>query len=220
MSQPETPAPTPRSTFRNQFDPAAEKVRRFSYGFWLLIILCFFLPFLSVTCSGTELITATGLDFVIGGEVEINEEFEEAFEDPFGTGETDLGTEPTEKDVPEEFESVAEDDSVDPSVFAILALAGAIAGLVLAFAIRSGRRDMLLSVVALVIILSLIIFRFDVGIDTEGAAGLSVDYRYGYWLAMLLALVAGIAHYNAVRKQKRPPPEQPPAAQPPPPSPT
>jgi hypothetical protein len=188
-------------------DKATHQTRRFSPGFFGLIALCFLLPFLSITCTGTPIATLKGLDFVTGAEVKIDEELQESFD--LGEG-FEVGATPSpgeiEDDVTEDVQvEGAEDDRVDPNLFAIVALAAAVIGIVLTLVLKRRGRDLAAVILASLVLLSLLVFRFDTSGDAEGGEGVvALEYRYGWWLAVLIALALIFAHFWGLRRRQGP----------------
>jgi hypothetical protein len=173
-----------------------ETVKR-SPVMFLVIGLCFFLPFISISCSGQRLGTLSGVQLVTGAEIDIDEaalteEFGEQFGEgagfsTFTSGDSDEG--PTEDN--------------EPSVWAIIALAAAAIGLVVGFALKRRTRSMASLVAAVLGLAGLVGLRFDLEGDVSEAEGLvSVDYRIGYWIAALLFVVLGLSHWIFVRRDR------------------
>ncbi len=164
------------------------------------------MPFISITCSGSRIVTISGLDFVTGAKVEIDEDFRESldFGDEFGTPE----------DPAEDLElEGAEDDRVERNIFAIAALAAALVGLVLTLVLKRRGRDLAAATLAGIVLLGLLIFRFDTSNDAVGGEGVvAVEYRFGWWVAVLLTAALVFAHARALRKASvaRPPASEPP----------
>ena len=174
---------------------AEHQTRRFSPGFFGVIALCFLLPFVSITCTGSRIVTITGLDFVTGAKVEIDKEFQESldFGEEFDTGDAQDAA----GDVDIEG---AEDDRVERNMFAIAALGAAILGLVLTLVLKRRGRDLAAAILAGIVLLGLLIFRFDTSNDAAGGEGIvAVEYRFGWWVAVLLAVALVIAHARALR---------------------
>ena len=208
------PAGTPPPAVRNSVDKAAEGTRRVSPVMFAVIGLAFLLPFVTVKCSGQDLVSMKGLDLVTGAEPDINEEFEESFND-FGEG-FEVDGEETQV----ETEQFVESDENDPNIWAIIALGSAIAGLVVSLVLRLRARTLGATITAGLVFLALIILRFDLSGDLDEAQGIvTIDYRFGYWIALLLALVLLLAHgMELLRKPTTATPtaSAPPAETPPP----
>lgn len=196
---PEQPPPGgPQLGGAERVDQATGQTRRFSPGFFAVIALCFLLPFVSITCSGSRLATLKGLDFVLGTEVTIDQELEESFD--LDTGQTP-GTDAPEGEIDVEG---AEDSRVDPNIFAIAALAGAVVGIVLTMILRRRGRDLAAVVLASIVLLSLLIFRFDTSGDAEGGQGVvGIEYRFGWWIAVLVAMALVFSHLWGLRRPHR-----------------
>ena len=145
-------------------------VRWLSPPLFAAAILCFLLPFVSVSCSGQgepiEAATSRGVDLVTGGDPRLNPDLVRAFgEEGFAP---DLGPQP----------------------FAIAAVAAALAGLALALTPRRWAR-LAAGVAAIGGVASLLLLRSRVesqvaaqsGSDLPGL-GFIVRYEIGYWLAL------------------------------------
>jgi hypothetical protein len=195
-----TPAGPPAGPSTSPIDKTTHQTRRFSPGFFGLIALCFLLPFLSITCTGTPIATLKGLDFVTGAEIKVDKDLQESLD--FGEG---FGATPSpgavEEDITEDVQiEGAEDDRVDRNVFAIAALAAAGLGIILTLILKRRGRDLAALILASLVVLSLLIFRFDTSGEAEGGEGVvALQYRYGWWLALLIALVLIFAHFWGLR---------------------
>jgi hypothetical protein len=176
---------------------------------FLVIGLCFFLPFISISCSGQRLGTLSGIQLVTGDEIDIDEEaLTESFAEAFGTTGTEAPDEGTPEEPPEN----------DPSIWAILALAAAVLGVIVGFVTKGRARAMSSFVAALLGLVGLIGLRFDLQGDVGEAEGLvSVDYRLGYWISALLFLALALSHGTYLRgaRQTGPPSTGPPPTGPP-----
>jgi hypothetical protein len=167
-----------------------EESQRRSPFMFAVIGLCFFLPFISISCSGQRLATLSGVQLVTGADITVDaDELTQELGDAFGA--------PADEDAPPETQEN------DPSVWAIIALAAAVLGVVVGF-VTKGRTRAIASLTAAVLGLGgLIGLRFDLEGDLSEAEGLvTVDYRIGYWIAALLFLVLAIAHGSLVRAER------------------
>jgi hypothetical protein len=175
-----------------------DQVRERSPFMFLVIGLCFFLPFVSISCSGQDIATLSGVQLVTGAEVEVDPAFVEQMEEAFGAEGSD---------VPQETEET------DPSIWAIVALAAAVIGVVAGFVTKGRTRAMASLVAALVGLAGLIGLRFDLQGDVSEAEGLvSISYKIGYWIVALLFLALALAHGMFMRgaRQTGPPSTGPP----------
>jgi hypothetical protein len=197
--------------FQTTAAKANEQTRKRSPFMFLVIGLCFFLPFISISCSGQRLGTLSGVQLVTGAEIDIDEQaLTEQFGDLNG-GTTGFSTftsgDPDERPT--------EDN--EPSVWAIIALAGAAIGVIVGFVTKGRMRAIGSLTAALLGLAGLIGLRLDLEGDLGEAKGLvSVDYRIGYWIAALLFAVLAIAHGTFLRATKS---TGPPATGPPGPNP-
>lgn len=175
--------------------------RLLSPSFLALVVVAFFLPFISISCN------TQGLQEGLGGLGELGE--------GLGGEELDIPQENLEVtatglqiilndvDEPEGAGELGELGPTDPAggsgdfpgrIFAILAAAAALLGLGLAFL-----RDKMGAIAATVAGLAAALFLFLMKSSIDGeigpaqALGFQVSYKLGYWLALLFAVAAGAA---------------------------
>lgn len=220
-----------------------------SPAFFVLAIICFFLPFVSVSCNPAavqegleglgdspvpgptdapfpgggfpggggevELFSVTGFDIVIGSDIDVS--------GPLGgLG----GAQPTE--------DAGSAGDFEGRFYVILALAAAVLGLGLSF-LREKLGSAMATVMGVAGLAFLLLFRMafspDLGAQADAAAGaLSVNWKIGWWLALVafvLAAAAGVwvamtgtgapatVGYGETAPPGEPPPQAPPDQPPP-----
>ena len=173
-----------------------ETARKFSPGLFGIIVILFFLPFVAVTCSGTEMFTLKGLDLVTGTEItedeirdsEIGEQLTQ-FEEGFGGETTESSGEPTK---------------IDMQIFAVLALIAAVVGLITGFLLKGRRGALAAAISGVVGALSLLILRSTFEVEATGDAAeqagtaeqigdvVGYDWKLGWTLAFVLFLIAAV----------------------------
>jgi len=144
--------------------PAAHQgTRRISAGLFLSILVCFFLPFILVSCdNGPPLGTIHGIQLVTG----------------FTAG----------------------GEYQHPVPVAVIAFLAAIIGLVGSLVLTKGRALVAAMVSA---IGGLCVFLLKIGADYEAARSvLSVQYKEGFWLTLLLFIGAAIYHTRLLMRGK------------------
>lgn len=208
--------------------------RLLSPAFLALAAVCFFLPFVSVSCNASalqeglgelpqtgpspipdlpsgdvEIVSATGWDIVIGSEVEPSEEF---------AGLAELGGEVTP----------TQDEDFPGRIYAILALAVGIVGVGVSFLrARVGAVSALVAGVLGALFLFLLRSSITSDFGQAGLIGFQVSFEIGWWLALLLFIAAAaFAGWALATPAERPtefaapaPPATPPGGAPPPPPP-
>lgn len=189
----------PATKAQNAFEPVARETRRFSPALFGIIVLCFLLPFLTVTCVDQEVLTLKGVDLVLGLTPEMNPEFEESFD---SIGNDDLETGAGEGSDITVDESDADETDFNPVLSAIAALAAALVGLVLSFLYRDRRRTLSAAIAAGVVVLSLLYLRVEVKPESGGGGIVTLKYRFGYWIALLLGLLLLVVHGLDLRRKK------------------
>lgn len=199
-AQPDGTAPQPPSGGGSQnlqatFAKANEQTRARSPFMFLVIGLCFFLPFVSISCSGQRIATLSGIGLATGEDVKVDESFMEELEELEGLGTTT----DSEADA-----AAPETEENDPSLWAIIALAGAGLGVIVGFVMRGRPRSIGSLLATLVGLAGLIGLRFDLEGDiSEGEGLVAIDYRAGYWITALLFVVLAIAHGSWLRAVRR-----------------
>ena len=214
--------------------------RYLSSPFFLLALLCFFLPFFAVTCAGgagipglggggggggQELTTVTGVDLITGG----------AEEDLGDTSEfePDLGPLGGPTPLPGISPAAGESDPVDLGLSQIWAIAAALIALLGIFlALLAGRAGAMMALV-LGVVGTILMFllassvKSSIGdsVGQEAEAFIAVENKIGYILVLLgfgLAAVTGLIRLLMPDRPVQPAPagfEQPPPGSPPPPPP-
>jgi hypothetical protein len=182
------PPPVPQQSLQVTVRKGTDAVERRSPIIFAIVGLCFMLPFISFSCGGQRLTTMSGADLVRGAKVSVDQKAFEGFEDAFnqtGTDTTDATT------------SGVQSEDTDPELWAIVALAAAVIGLVVGF--TRGRFRTLASLIAAGIgFVAMILLRFSLSgsadIPKEAQGLIAFEYRLGYWLVILGFLLLALAH--------------------------
>jgi len=133
-----------------------------------VIIVLFMMPFITVSCSNSKMLSFTGMDMVTGKKMEFN--------DPF-TGKT------------------ARKEKLEPEMHTIIAFGCAVAGLLFSFAtIKAARFLNVISGACGGIMLILLKNRVDEQIIKEGYGMFTVQYEVAYWISLILFFVAAIVN--------------------------
>ena len=153
-----------------------ESYKKYSPALYILIIFCFLLPFLNLSCGGQRVMSLTGLQIVMGTEYEQ--------QSAFG------GNSKTTK--------------IKAEPLAILAFIVAIAGLLIS--LIKIKKISLISVIlssAGAVFLYLLKNKLDNDVITQGQGMISIEYEFGYWFALLIfvggAIIQGLI-YNQEKK--------------------
>lgn len=184
----ESPSPQPAGSSRKVSfevpDPKTIIRKRMSmptiYG---LIIVFFFFSFCTISCGGYKLASITGMDLVIGGDLDIDSSLSRM-------GNND---------------NSSADKGIDPNPLVIAAFVSAVAGFLI-FVIRSqwqihSRWKEITGIVLSVLgAISLLLFRFtfldsmkeEGGRSRELDGVIDVSFRFGFWAALLFFILAGV----------------------------
>ena len=139
------------------------QVKRFSPAIFGVVLICFFLPFISVSCGAQKVVTLSGVQLVTGTTIEQP--------DLFGEGQ--------------------QAETMDGEPLAILAFLSAVAGLGLSF--LKGRKVAIAPAVsgaAGSVLLLLLKSRIDNEVLSQGGGMIQVEYEIGFWLTILVFLSA------------------------------
>ena len=181
---------------QNPVRRVTDEAERRSPIVFAIAAICFVLPFVSFSCSGQRFATLSGIDLVRGAKVTVDEDalkgFSESLDQTFGTtSDQDSTTTDTQS------------EDTDPEIWAIIALAAALIGIVIGLVTKNRVRTIGSLAAAAVGILSLAILHsvlsgeFDVPKEARGIV--AFEYRFGYWLVILLFGVLVAAHGLALR---------------------
>lgn len=142
-------------------------IKTFSPSIFALIVLCFFLPFLDISCSGETIETLSGIELAVG----------KTLKDPAVSSSIN-----------------ADNDRTDAEPLAIAALACGIVGLAVSFA-KNIMGTLAATVMGLAGSITTLWLKFKLDSDIaelskELGQLVQIEYKIGYWLVLLLFLVA------------------------------
>lgn len=151
-----------------------EPLKKFSPGFYGIIILLFFLPFVNLSCSGQTIMSLSGFQLITGADYKANSMF----------GETTTS-------------EAKENEKVDSQPLALFALLSAVIGLAISFV--KMRTMSLVNIVLSVlgaIFLILLKINMDGDVKLSGQAVITLDYQFAYWLSIILFLAAAFVQWK------------------------
>ncbi len=127
-----------------------------------VMLICFFLPWLNLTCDGKHYTSFTGMELVTGTKVEQ--------QSMYGTGKY---------------------KKVDPEPMAIVALALAIIGIVFSFIKKSGF-NLAAGITGIATFIVLLILKSTVEkeIFDQVGRGVEVIWLFGFWFTLIISLIA------------------------------
>ncbi|MBN1507588.1 MAG: hypothetical protein JW955_12120 [Sedimentisphaerales bacterium] len=170
--------------------------RTFSPAAFGLVALCFFLPFVHVSCGGERVTTFSGIQLVVGTEVS-DAEIGRNLRSSMGMG---AGME-----LPPELRNPS-DQKVDPELWAVVAFAAAVVGVVISFV--KDKRGWIGGVAAGAVgavALLLLKLKIDGEVAREGEGLLQVQYAAGYCLALVVLVGAAALHGYFLLAAQEPP---------------
>lgn len=142
------------------------------------VILAFFLPFVLIKCGGEEIANLSGLQLITGAEITADSEFME------------------------------EAQRTESNIFAILSMAAAVIGLIVAL-VKMNKWKVIAFVASLVGLVSLLLLYNDVKVETTNNAEglLTISLGFGFYLAFIAYLVNSIFLGMYAKDKQDPEPE-------------
>jgi len=166
-----------------------DQVKKFSPAPFVIIIFCFFLPFVNITCGGQSVMSLTGIQLITGAEVKPQGMFDQKNfpEDPAGQNKDKLNV----------------DENIDSQPMALLAIIMAAAALGLSFVRK--KIMALISMIASILgaaFLLLLKAKLDSDTPAEAQMVIQVEYQFAYWLALLLFAVGAVLQWFNFRESE------------------
>jgi hypothetical protein len=151
-----------------------EPLKKFSAGFYGIIILLFFLPFVNLSCSGQTIMSLSGFQLITGADYQPNSMF----------GETTTS-------------EAKENKKVDSQPLALFALLSAVIALAIGF-VKMRTMSLVNIVLSILgaIFLILLKINMDGDVKLSGQAVITLDYQFPYWLSIILFLAAAFVQWK------------------------
>lgn len=150
---------------------------KFSIVIFFIVLLCFFFPFVEVSCGGHKVMKFTGIQLVTGGEIE----------------------------KPEMFSGNKKVEKYRGETFAILAFLSVIAGLIMSIGVFKGKPFQKIRALAgLSGAVFLLLLRTKINNEAlkQGEGILETKFTIAYWLALFMFLVSFILNFFFVKEEK------------------
>lgn len=158
-----------------------DQIKKFSPAAFIIIIFCFFMPFVSITCSGQKVMSLTGIKLITGAEYK-----------PQGMLD--------QKDIPEEEMELKTDlnkeQNIDAQPMALFAMIMAVAALILSFIQQ--KVPALICMIASILgaaFMLLLKANLDNDIPSDAQMVIEVEYQFWYWIALLLFIVGAVLQW-------------------------
>jgi hypothetical protein len=141
------------------------KVMKFSPAIFIIILICFFLPFINITCQGEKVATLTGIQLVTGTTIE----------------------------QPSMFGAKGKTTKVEGELMALLAFISAIVGLILSF-LKNRKISLATAIVGGLGLIFLLLLKNKLDNDMlrEGQGMLQLEYSTGFWLTLIFFILAAV----------------------------
>jgi hypothetical protein len=161
-----------------------DSIKKFSPAAFAIIIICFFLPFVNLTCSGQTVMSLTGIQLITGAEYKPQGMFnqEEMFDNQ---PEQQTGLKTSGQDI-------------EAQPMAFFALLFAVVGLILSF-IKNRIMAIICTVASVLGAVCMLLLKANIDGDAsmQGQGVIQIEYQFGYWLAFLLFIaVAVLSWFN------------------------
>lgn len=159
-----------------------DQIKKFSPAAFVIIIFCFFLPFVNITCGGQTVMSLTGIQLITGAEYKPQGMFDQ-------------------KDMPEDMEmqkndKLNVDQNIDFQPMALLALIMAAGSLGLSFVKKKimALMSMIASILGAAFLLLLKV-NLDGDASTEAQVVIQIEYQFAYWFALLLFVIGAVLQW-------------------------
>jgi hypothetical protein len=151
-----------------------EPLKKFSPGFYGIIILLFFLPFVNLSCSGQTIMSLSGFQLITGADYQPNSMF----------GENKEG-------------EVKADEKIDSQPLALFALLAAVIALAISF-VKTRTMSLVNIVLSVLGAIFLILLKINMDGDSKlnGQAVITLDYQFAYWLSIILFIAAAFVQWK------------------------
>jgi hypothetical protein len=163
-----------------------DAVKKFSPALFGVIIFCFLLPFVDLTCSGQTVMTLTGFQLITGAELDQSSMFNQpGMFDQQGMQNQQSGNQ-----------------SVEAQPLALFALFAAVLGLAISF-IRKKTTAFMCMIISASGGIFLLLLKISLDSDaTENGQGIvQLEYQFGYWFSFLLFILGAVLQW-AIFKEK------------------
>jgi len=165
-----------------------ESVKKFLPALFGVIIFCFLLPFVNLTCSGQTVMTLTGFQLITGAEVD----------------QSGLFNQPGMFDQQGMQDQQSENQSVDAQPLALFALFAAILSLAVSF-IRKKTTAFICMIISALGCIFLLLLK--INMDSDAAANgegiVQLEYQFGYWFSFLLFILGAVLHWTVFREKPK-----------------
>lgn len=177
-------------------------------GGFAFILICFILPFISIKCNTTTLVTIKGYDMVFGKKNYLG-----VSDNPFGQKDDNNTTEtikPGTEITPDTSAEKEDDDrNLEPSPFMIVLLLLAVAGIIVAFAARASQTGVAGLILSGMFLLALLVFVISMNSEADKESSvmfgiIRIGYEIGFWLMLVTSLLlVGYNLFDILNTRKR-----------------
>lgn len=156
-----------------------DAVKKFSPALFGVIIFCFFLPFVNLTCGGQTVITLTGFQLITGTEYEPDIFGQQEMFNQQGMQDQQTGSQ-----------------RIEAQPLALFALLAAISGLAISL-IRKKATAFICAIISGLggIFLLLLKINLDADASVNGEAVVQLEYQFGYWFSFLLFVLGAVLQW-------------------------
>lgn len=165
-----------------------DQLKKFSPAAFVIVIFCFFLPFVNITCGGQTVVSLTGIKLVTGAEIKPQGIFDQK----------NMPENPAEQ----QKDKFKMDENIDPQPMALLALIMAVTGLVLSF-IRQ-KITALIGMIASILgaaFMLLLKANLDSDLPSEAQMVIEAEFQIWYWLALIMFIAGSVLQWLNFRDE-------------------
>jgi hypothetical protein len=174
-----------------------DAVKKLSPAVYVLIVFCFILPFVNLSCSGQTVMKLSGFQLITGADMD------QSLLNPQGMFNN------------QSMENQPESDRIEAQPMALFAFLAAILCLAVSFIKKKPVAffTMIISVLGGIFLLILKV-SMDSEVSSKGQGAIQLDYQFAYWFSLLLFIAGAVVHWMLFKAPNSAAvtPEAPPAA--------
>lgn len=166
-----------------------ELTKKISPALYGIILICFFLPFVNLSCSGQTIMKLTGFQLITGTEVKQPDMFGQ---DMFGQNNNTMDK---------------KSEEIEAQPMALFAFLAALAALLVSL-VKKKPTAIITVVISVLGFIFLLLLKINIDGDAELNAGgqgvITLDYQFGYWFSFLLFLAGAVLNWMIFNEKPKP----------------
>ena len=162
-----------------------DAIKKLSPAAYVLIIFCFILPFVNLSCSGQTVMTLSGFQLITGADMDQSLVNPQSMFNEQG------------------MQNQQQSNRIEAQPMALFALLASILCLAISFIKKKpiALFTMIISVLGGIFLLVLKI-SMDSDVSSKGQGAVQLDYQFAYWFSLLLFIAGAVVHWMIFKAPK------------------